>query len=234
MMSLRVAVCSDVHGNLTALAAVLAAIEGHRPVQMIVVAGDHALIGPRPAAVWDRLREAGCLCLLGNDDELLWDISPEPIPDGPYAAIVRARLGPTMAELGPERLAALRALPRALRLSPAPGQDLLIVHANLHGTTGWALSPDLGEGDLARLYGGAGAAVVCCGHYHAASVREWAEGRVVNVASVSLPKDGLPLAGYTILVWDGAWRVAQYRVPYEAAAEGRAWAASAIPLGPPL
>lgn len=231
-MSIRVALCSDIHGNLTALEAVLAAIDGHRPVHLVVAAGDLAIIGPRPAETWDRLQGAGCLCIMGNEDELLWDAPPEPGEGSPFAPIMRARLGPTIAAMGADRLAAMRTLPRSLRLSPAPGQDLLVVHANLHGLNGLALSPDLTDADLQHLYGGAGAAVVCCGHYHDASVRAWGGTTLVNVASVSLPKDQRPLAAYTILEWDGDWRVAQYRVPYDTAAEERAWATSSIPRVP--
>jgi len=227
---LRVALFSDVHGNLTALDAVLAALAGHRPVQLIVVAGDHALIGPRPAETWDRLRAAGCVCLL--EDELLWDTPPNPAAESPFGPIVRARLGPTVAALGPDRLAMMRAMPRSLRLSPAPGHDLLVVHANLHGLTGWALSPNLTDDDLERLYGGANAAVICCGHFHEPSVRQWGQTTLVNVASVSIPRDNQPLAAYTLLDWDGTWRIAQHRVPYDADAEERAWATSTIPRTP--
>ncbi|MFN8517118.1 MAG: metallophosphoesterase family protein [Chloroflexia bacterium] len=229
---LRIALFSDVHGNLTALNAVLAALAAHHPVQMIVAAGDHTLIGPRPAETWDRLRDAGCICLLGNEDEVLWDRPPYPAEGSPFAPIVHARLVPTAADLGPERLAAMRRMPRSLRLSPALGQELLIVHANLQGLYGWALSPNLTDEDLERLYGGANAAIICCGHYHESSVRAWGETTLVNVASVSLPRDNQPLAAYTILEWDGSWQIAQYRIPYDADAEDAAWATSTIPLTP--
>jgi putative phosphoesterase len=232
-LPIRIAVFSDVHGNLTALNAVLTALQGHRPVQMIIAAGDHALIGPRPAETWDRLQEAGCVCLLGNEDEVLWDAPPHLAEGSPFAPIVHARLGPTAAALGPERLAAMQTMHWWMRISPAPGQDLLVVHANVHGLYGWALSPNLTEEDLERLYGGADAAVICCGHFHEPSVRAWGETTIVNVASVSIPRDNQPLAAYTILDWDGTWRVAQYRIPYDAEAEEHAWATSTIPRTPP-
>ncbi len=233
-MTLRIALFSDVHGNLTALNAVFAALERHRPLQMIVVAGDHVLVGPRPAETWDALQAAGCTCVLGNDDELLWtDWRSEEMPDSPWKPLVLARLPPTVAALGPARLAALQALPRSLRIAPAPGEDLLVVHANVRGLTGWALSPGMAEADVARLYGGAHTRVICCGHYHAASVRVWGATTIVNVASVSIPHDNQPLAGYTILDWEGAWRIAQYRVPYDAEAEARAFATSTIPYDIP-
>ncbi len=231
---MRIALFSDVHGNLTALDAVLAALDRHRPLPMIVAAGDHVLAGPRPAETWDTLMAAGCACILGNEDARLWDDDVEPtVPESPWGPLIDVQAPWTVAALGPERMAALRALPRSLRLVPAPGEDVLIVHANIHSLTGWALKADTPDDDLARLYGGADARIVCCGHYHAACVREWNGMTLVNVASVSLAADGLPYAGYTILDWDGAWHVAQYRIPYDADAEAAAMAASTIPQTAP-
>lgn len=227
---MRIALFSDVHGNLTALRAVLVALNRHRPLRMIVAAGDHVLAGPRPAETWDALQAVGCTCILGNEDVRLWDANiKHTVRDSPWAPLVAVVAPWTVAALGPARLAALQALPRSLRLVPAPGADLLIVHANIHGLTGWALKADTPDDDLARLYGGANARVVCCGHYHAACVREWGGMTLVNVASVSLPTDGEARAGYTILDWDGAWHVAQHRVPYEAEAEAMVMATSSIP-----
>jgi hypothetical protein len=176
------------------------------------------------------LQAAGCICILGNDDELLWqDWSLDEMADSPWQPLVEARLPPTVAAVGPARLAALQALPRSIRIAPAPGEDLLIIHANVHGLMGWALSPGMSDTDIERLYGGANARVICCGHYHAASIRVWGDTTIVNVASVSIPIDNQPLAGYTILDWDGAWRIAQYRIPYDMEAETRAFATSPIP-----
>ena len=233
-MTLRIAVFSDVHGNLTALNAVLAALDAHRPLHLIVAAGDHALVGPRPSEAWDTLQAAGCACGLGNDDELLWTGEiPATLGESPWTPLVRARLPPTVAALGPERLAALQALPRSLRIAPAPGGDLLIVHANVRSLYGWALSATSTDADLERDYGGAGARVICCGHYHEPCVREWHGVTRVNVASVSIPRDGQPLAAYTILDWDGDWHIAQYRVPYDPVAEERAFASSTLPRTEP-
>lgn len=231
---MRIALFSDVHGNLTALRAVLAALDRRRPIQMIVAAGDHVLVGPRPAETWDALRAAGCTCIMGNEDERLWDDDvAHTVPNSPWTSLQAATVPWTVAALGPARMAALRALPRSLRLIPAPDMDLLIVHANIHDLMGWALKADTPDDDLARLYGGANARIICCGHYHAACVREWEGTTLVNVASVSLPTDGQPCAGYTILDWDNVWHVAQYRVPYDGEAEADAMADSTIPKSTP-
>jgi hypothetical protein len=136
-----------------------------------------------------------------------------------------------VAQLGTRRIDLLKRLPQQLRFSPAPGQDLLIVHASPHEPLrGHAATVATSAAELGQLYGGTGARVIAFGHYHAAFVRDWAEGTLVNVASVSLPNDGRPLASYSILTWDGtAWSVEQHRVPYNVADEQAALAASGIP-----
>jgi 3',5'-cyclic AMP phosphodiesterase CpdA len=55
---MRLAVVSDIHGNLTALEAVAADVE-RRGVDHVVHGGDVALIGARPAEVVDRVAELG-------------------------------------------------------------------------------------------------------------------------------------------------------------------------------
>ena len=67
---MRVAVFSDVHGNLTALEAVLDDIAG-QGVDTAVFAGDLCLVGPRPAECVARLQAWKGLALYGNTDDWL-------------------------------------------------------------------------------------------------------------------------------------------------------------------
>jgi predicted phosphodiesterase len=228
---LRVAIFSDTHGNLPALRAVLAAIDRHRPVQLRVAAGDLvAPAGARPAETFDLLLDAECALLLGNHDVLLWNPEAEALT-GPFAELVRQQGPWAVSRLGTRRVEYLKKLPHQLRLSPAPGHDLLIVHASFHNPLrGHAATLDTPIEELRQLYGGAGAQIVAFGHYHDAFVREWDEGTLLNVASVSLPKDGKPLAAYSILTWDdGRWSIEQHRVPYDVDNERAALATSGIP-----
>ncbi|MEA2395350.1 MAG: hypothetical protein QOJ82_3241, partial [Solirubrobacteraceae bacterium] len=103
----RLAIVSDVHGNLTALEAVAADV-ARRGVDRVVHGGDLVLIGARPAEVLDRIGELGWPGIVGNTDELLWrpgDL-PERIEAAPklepllrmlyetYAPETAERLGP--------------------------------------------------------------------------------------------------------------------------------------------
>lgn len=97
----RIALISDVHGNLTALEAVLADISA-RGITRIFNLGDNVGKGPRGQAVVDRCREACEVNLLGNWDDLLPD--PERVDD-------REALRWWKNELREEQRAWLRALP---------------------------------------------------------------------------------------------------------------------------
>ena len=54
---MRIALLSDIHGNLVALDAVLDDLRQQGAVDQIIVAGDLVWSGPWPAQVVDRVRE---------------------------------------------------------------------------------------------------------------------------------------------------------------------------------
>ncbi|HEX5826015.1 MAG TPA: metallophosphoesterase family protein, partial [Candidatus Limnocylindrales bacterium] len=71
----RIAVLSDVHGNLIALEATLAAIRLAKP-DAILVAGDLVLNGPDPCGALDAVRalaDDGALVVSGNTDVAVAD-----------------------------------------------------------------------------------------------------------------------------------------------------------------
>ena len=74
-MSAKIAVLSDVHGNVVALEAVRKAIKKEKP-DAILVAGDHVLNGPEPGATIDALRAMetdGAVIVQGNTDVAVAD-----------------------------------------------------------------------------------------------------------------------------------------------------------------
>jgi len=127
----RVAVVSDFHGNLAALEAVVADLRLSSP-DVVLQAGDTAVLGPRPAEVVDRLRELAWPGLVGNTDQMLWEPAAraEQEQRAPrlrsWLDVLFGVLGPWAAErLGDDRLAWLRSLPAERRAA-----DLRVVHAS--------------------------------------------------------------------------------------------------------
>jgi len=64
---MRIAVISDIHGNLVAFDAVLADLKGEKFDRMVCL-GDAIQGGAQPAETAQRLREVGCPVVMGNAD----------------------------------------------------------------------------------------------------------------------------------------------------------------------
>jgi putative phosphoesterase len=199
---MRIAVVSDIHGNLTALEAVLADLEDVRP-DVVVHGGDLALGGPHPVEVVDRLRELGWPGVLGNTDVVIAD--ERTIPEqargfmAPAATFGRERLGS-------ERVAWLASLPLEWR-----GDGVAVVHA-VPGDTWPIITADDPDEKLRETYGPLGVPIAVYGHIHHAYVRRVDGLTVANSGCVSLALDGDVRATYAVIE-DG--RVEHRRVSYD-------------------
>ena len=73
---MKLAILSDIHGNLTAFEAVLAELEREQ-ITHIVCLGDVAVMGSQPARVIDRLNDLRIPVVMGNTDAWLLEPSFE-------------------------------------------------------------------------------------------------------------------------------------------------------------
>src|SRR4051794_9267879 len=113
---MRLAVVSDIHGNLTALDAVIADLRAAAP-DLVVHGGDLGGSGSRPAEGVDRIRDLHWPGVMGNTDEMLW--RPERLDElaarvpqlKPLMAIVRDQAEASLASIGADRLRWLQQLP---------------------------------------------------------------------------------------------------------------------------
>src|SRR6202035_2956544 len=103
------ALLSDIHSNLEALDAVLAALP---PVDRILVLGDTVGYGPDPNAVIDRLRSVGARAVMGNHDAAM--LAPALLEWFNPHAVAAARWTQTV--LTPESRRYLGSLPKYGRL----------------------------------------------------------------------------------------------------------------------
>jgi len=223
---MRLAIVSDIHGNLTALEAVAADI-ARRGVDRVVHGGDLVLIGARPAEVFDRVAELGWPGIVGNTDELLWrpeelQMQLEVAPKlEPLLRMLFGQYAPATAELlGRARLDALGALPASY-----PADGLCLIHAS-PGNLWRAPMPSASDDELGHTYRGLESPAAVYGHIHRPFVRSINELTVANSGSVGLPWDGDPRAGY-LLMDDGEFEL--IRVEYDIELEVRALHASGYP-----
>jgi predicted phosphodiesterase len=215
---MRIAIVSDVHGNLVALEAVVADLRRQAP-DLVVHGGDLAVNGPRPVEVVERVRELGWPGVVGNTDQVPFspELEAEVRAGAPklqsWLDVVFGRLGPWAAErLGEERTDWLNALPERYDLG-----DLRIVHAS-PGNLWRAPMPDADPAALRETYGPLDGSPVVYGHIHRPFVTETDGMIVANSGSAGLPWDGDPRASY-LLVDDGRPRV--QRVEYDVDAATR-------------
>src|SRR5579872_5437024 len=124
---MRIAVLSDIHGNLVGLDACLADLRQQGGADVIVAAGDLCMDGPKPKKVLQRLQEIGAECLRGNTDRIV-SAEGEDQRQGADEAD-RAQIPWVRADLGDKWIAWLRELPFSLRYGDEDNQ-LLVVHAN--------------------------------------------------------------------------------------------------------
>src|SRR6202051_4181690 len=92
---MRVAILSDIHGNLHALNRCIEDLASRGGADVLVAAGDLCMDGPKPRQVLERLRELGALALRGNTDRMvgLSDRSTLDPEDARAVTWVRKRIG---------------------------------------------------------------------------------------------------------------------------------------------
>jgi putative phosphoesterase len=211
-MSLRLALVSDIHGNVAALEAALAEIEAAAPDRIFIL-GDLVQNGPRPAEVIDAvmaLEQGGAYVIAGNTDIA--------VADGDYAAAFpwldevpaahRAAAEWARERLSDEQLEYLRRLPAERRLA-YDGELVLGTHGS-PGSQTQGLPADLDAAVTVQRATRTDARVIACGHTHMADVRELGRKLLVNPGSCGYAFDGTP---------DACWGLVTLEVGKDPSAE---------------
>jgi predicted phosphodiesterase len=204
---MRIAVISDIHGNLHALEAVLAAIERERP-DAIWCLGDVVGYGPRPNECCTAVRERAALCLIGNHDlAVLGGLSL--LDFAPDAAVSAEWTRGVLDEASESFLRGLA--PRA----SLPELDVELVHGSPRDPVWeYVLTAEAALAALAAV----DADLLLVGHSHVALGVRLADGAaaggltpdgttaelsgtrwLVNPGSVGQPRDGDPRAAFALI-----------------------------------
>jgi putative phosphoesterase len=224
---MRIAILADIHGNLTALDAVLADLRQQKP-DVIYHGGDLPYGGSHPAEVIDCIVQAGWKGVLGNTDEMLWDTSARPALEAsapklkPLFKVLFDLAGPaTKQMIAPSRLEWLRALPTELR-----HDNLVLMHAS-PGNLWRAPMDTTDDTELENTYNQMRAEIVVYCHIHRPFIRKVGNMTICNTGSVGAPYDGDPRASY-LMIDDGQPSI--HRVAYDVEKEVGRLLASDYPL----
>jgi putative phosphoesterase len=220
----RLAVVSDVHGNMDALRAVMAHARGQGAGGFINL-GDMVGSGPYPEEVVTTIRGEHFLSVVGNFDLKVLEYTRA--SKRPRATSVKgAVMAATARDLSEDSLRFISSLPPEIRLEML-GRRMLMVHAS-PGDPDEHLGPDTPDERLAELGRIADADIVLVGHSHREFMRRVNDTLFVNPGSVGRPVDHDPRASYAIL--DTAdFSVTLHRVEYDVEATARALREKGLP-----
>jgi putative phosphoesterase len=226
---MRVAVFSDVHGNLPALEAVLDDI-GRQQVDAVYCLGDLVGYAPFPNEVTERIRREQIPTIIGNyDDGVGFDRDECGCA---YRQEDERRRGQqslewTKAVVTPENKAFLRALLPEIR-TMVDEKRLLLVHGSPRKMNEY-LFEDRPLSTFERLAASSNTDVIVFGHTHKPYTKLVSGVWFVNAGSVGKPKDGNWHACYCILDVAANPPGVFIRVPYDLAVVTRAIRASDLP-----
>jgi predicted phosphodiesterase len=202
---MRIALLADIHANLPALEAVLAAIEARRDVDAIYHLGDLVGYGPWPDEVVELLVEREVPGVAGNYDSTVaadYAHCGCRYEDPRQEALSHASFEWTKRKVSDATRRRLAALPFRMDAAPAAAHTSAPRAILVHGTpTLNTLYWDAERSDdfCRRMIHAAGARagdLIACGHTHLPWQRLVDGVHLLNAGSVGRPKDGDPRAAY--------------------------------------
>lgn len=177
---MRIAFISDIHGNFTALQAVLVDIKKQGADQIICL-GDTISLGPQPQETLNALRDLKSIYIMGNHDEAILD--PEKAPD----LEITEHLVPDLYWCR-DRLTAydfdfLRSFQSTHEIIFPNGIQLLAFHGSPTSTTEIIQATTPSE-SLDEYFAGQSASVFIGGHSHIQMSRRYGKKLILNSGSV--------------------------------------------------
>ena len=200
----RIALLADIHGNSTALKAVLKDCRQNH-IQKFILLGDRFTKGPDPAGVFRQLQRLPTLAAVaGNTDDWL-------LAAGGLTARQAALTAFTRKELPEPALTYLASLRRSLLLEREGFRIFLSHYPQLPP---FSETPDL----------------LICGHTHIPSLFTWENTLSCNPGSIGAPYDRDPRSSYGILTLSAQPGFEIRRISYDTLEELRLAQQKAIPF----
>ncbi len=198
----KIAVFSDIHGNIEALDAVLKDIESHGVDQMICL-GDLVGYLPFPNEVIDCVRTLDIPVIMGNYDQGVgFDLDDCGCA---YPSEEERKLGDlslrwTQKEVSAENKRYLQNLLPQHTLE-IEGKELLFVHGSPRKINEY-LFEERPESTILRIFPVKMPDLMACGHTHKPYLKKIATMLLLNDGSVGRPKDGIPGFSWALIELD--------------------------------
>lgn len=214
---MKIAIISDIHGNLPALQTVVADMEEWQP-DVVVVAGDIVNGGPRNQACLQLVKKQqdlyGWQVLRGNHEDyvIAWTAPNTPVRGAEYEL---KRLSHWTYQSLNGEVGYLAGRPDRFGYQAPDKSSLLVLHASIWGNRDgifpWSTDKELERKTAPHP------TVFVTAHTHFPFIRQLKGTLIVNAGSVGLPGDGDWRAGYGRLTWTnlGGWQAEIKRVAYD-------------------
>lgn len=188
---MKIAVISDIHGNLPALETALTIIADH-DVDMILGAGDWIGYGPFPGEVIHLVRKSGIKCIRGNYDLKAANALKTPEK---YQKKLKTHkwsiLDWTIQRLSPDHVKWIRNLPDSREIEPVEGCIIRMFHGSPEGNEG-RIYPSITGRAIASMSNEPLPDVLIAGHTHIPFVKDVDGCLILNPGSAGQPVDGDP------------------------------------------
>jgi putative phosphoesterase len=229
----KTAILADIHGNLPALEAVLAAIH-EEGIERVVCLGDVATLGPQPHEVIARLRALGCPVVMGNTDADLLALQRDAGAIESNDDFDRW----SAAQLTDDDFAFIHTFQPTISVALGDGETLLCYHGSPRSFDE-RITAETPDADLHAMLAATPAQIYAGGHTHQQMLRRHRDALVVNPGSVGFAKDAIapatPIgnpswAEYAVIASAGSQLdISLRRVPFDLAALFAAQDATGIP-----
>lgn len=193
----KLAILSDIHGNLPALEAVLADLKNF-DIDQIIVAGDVINFGPFSNQTAQIVIENGWPVIRGNNEYFLLDFNTPRAPAEWNDPIQFAPTRWTIQHFEPKLKNIISTWPDTINLRPGNAPPIQIFHGTPDSpweSIFWTMTDE----EISRLLSNVEAEFIICGHTHLPMDRQVHRWRILNPGSVGIPLDGIRSASYMIL-----------------------------------
>lgn len=227
---MKLAVFSDIHGNIQGLEAALKDIES-RGAEIVWCGGDLVGYGANPGEVIDLIRTAGIPTIMGNYDDGIGYLRFAcgcDYPTEKAMAMGQQSIAWTKANTNEAQKRYLRNLPYKLQRE-IEGHQVVLVHGSPEMLNEY-LKADVADEVFQKHLETTRADILLFGHTHKPFHKELNGKHLVNTGSVGKPKHGNPNATYALLeITRAAVKVEIVEVPYDYEAAAQAVEATDLP-----
>lgn len=211
---MKTAFISDIHGNAIALESVLQDIN-NRGIDSIYVLGDLCFRGPEPKRSLELIRALNTQVIKGNADEWVVRGVREGEVRQTALKLMNIERDWTVSQLVQSDLDYLDHLPTNIQCKV----NDVVIHG-FHATPDSlfeVVAPNIEDHELeTKLMKSVDANIYVYAHIHRPYIRTMNGKTIMNIGSVGLPFDGIPMSSYGIIEVDGSnVRTSIQRVAYD-------------------